>query len=265
MRCHCIPVLLNESLSDMCYRQPRGRSNAAFLLGERMDIFIYSDESGVFDKAHNDYFVFGGLMFFSNQDREINTRKYIKAEDDVKQAVGLCDSEEAKAAFIRPKYRNKLFRSLNNIVRFGVIVEQQRVLDVIFRNKKDRQRYLDYVYKIAVKRCLENLIRKGKIDPAKVNNMRFYVDEHTTATNGKYELRESLEQEFRIGTYNLSYDTHFPPLFRNMQCVTLEYCNSKSVPLIRAADIVANNIFYKARMIPGYSSNDNNLFVIRLP
>lgn len=29
-----------------------------------MDLFIYSDESGVFDKAHNEIFVYGGLIFF---------------------------------------------------------------------------------------------------------------------------------------------------------------------------------------------------------
>ena len=39
----------------------------AFLLCMRnedlvMNIYIYSDESGVFDKEHNDYFVFGGLI-----------------------------------------------------------------------------------------------------------------------------------------------------------------------------------------------------------
>ena len=27
-----------------------------------MRIFIYSDESGVFDKKHNDIFVYGGLI-----------------------------------------------------------------------------------------------------------------------------------------------------------------------------------------------------------
>ena len=27
-----------------------------------MNIFVYSDESGVLDKAHNDIFAFGGLV-----------------------------------------------------------------------------------------------------------------------------------------------------------------------------------------------------------
>lgn len=35
-----------------------------------------------------------------------------------------------------------------------------------------------------------NVINKSCID-----NIRIFVDEHTTATNGRYELREAIEQE----------------------------------------------------------------------
>ena len=44
-----------------------------------MNIFIYSDESGVFDKVHNKYFVFGGIMFLSKDERDNFNRKYINA------------------------------------------------------------------------------------------------------------------------------------------------------------------------------------------
>lgn len=32
-----------------------------------MDVYVYSDESGVFDSVHNDYFVFGGIIFFDKK------------------------------------------------------------------------------------------------------------------------------------------------------------------------------------------------------
>ena len=32
-------------------------------IGVFMDIFIYSDESGVFDQKHNKFFVFAGILF----------------------------------------------------------------------------------------------------------------------------------------------------------------------------------------------------------
>lgn len=76
--------------------------------------------------------------------------------------------------------------------------------------------------------------------------MYVFVDEHTTATNGIYELREGLEQEFKSGTYNMSYDKFFPPLFRKLKSLDLKYCNSATTPLIRAADIVANKLYYLA-------------------
>ena len=45
-----------------------------------MNIFVYSDESGVLDKAHNDIFVFGGIVFLSKDERDIAARKYSAAE-----------------------------------------------------------------------------------------------------------------------------------------------------------------------------------------
>lgn len=230
-----------------------------------MEIYIYSDESGVFDKAHNRYFVFGGILFLSKEDRDVCARKYIKAEKDVKESMQLAKNQEAKAAVIDNKYKNKLFRALNNQYRFGVIVDQQKLLDRIFASKKDKQRYQDYAYKIAVKRLLEKLIHEGTIIPEKVETLTFYVDEHTTATNGCYELREGLEQEFKSGTYNYQFSRFFPPIFPTLKSLNLQYCNSGKKVLIRAADIIANKVFYLARTQEDYTADEDDLFVIRLP
>lgn len=37
-----------------------------------------------------------------------------------------------------------------------------------------------------------------------------------------------------------------PPIFSNLQSVDLRLCNSSTVTLIRAADITANRLFFKA-------------------
>lgn len=34
-----------------------------------MNIFVYSDESGVFDNKHNDFFVFGGLIILGTEEK----------------------------------------------------------------------------------------------------------------------------------------------------------------------------------------------------
>lgn len=212
-----------------------------------LNIYVYSDESGVFDKQHNDYFVFGGLILIGKEEKEKWSRKYAHVEETLRKNKGVDERYELKATQVKNKEKSKLFRSLNNCYKFGVVVTQKKVLDRIFLSKKDKQRYLDYVYKIAVKRAFERLIQEKKISPETIERIHFYVDEHTTATNGKYELKEALEQEFRWGTYNENYNKFYPPIFHSLHDVQLEYCNSSSTRLIRAADIVANRMYYLAK------------------
>ena len=72
-----------------------------------------------------------------------------------------------------------------------------------------------------------------------------------------------MEQEFKLGTFNYAYNKFYPPIFKNIKSVNVNYCNSNSVTLIRAADIVANNIYYKA--IRSIENTSNNLYLTTLP
>lgn len=157
-----------------------------------MNIYIYSDESGVFDKVHNDIFVFGGLIILGTLSKEEWSHRYAAAEKAIRTARNLPKEFELKATNLSNKDKGKLFRSLNNCYKFGAVIDQKSVLDRIFESKKDKQRYLDYAYKIGVKRAFENLIRKNVIAPDNIERLYFYIDEHTTATNGYYELKEGL-------------------------------------------------------------------------
>lgn len=210
-----------------------------------MEIYVYSDESGVFDKAHNEVFVFGGLIFLKKRDMENCSRKYIAAENAIRNGKYGTD-DELKAYRITNKEKGKLYRSINQTIKFGVVINQANVLDRIFQSKKDKQRYLDYAYKIGLKRTFESLIREGIIKSDEVKRIYVYNDEHSTATNGKYELKQALEQEFKLGTYNLRYDNFFPPIFSDLGRIDLEFCASDKVTLIRAADIIANRIYFMA-------------------
>lgn len=231
-----------------------------------MHLYIYSDESGVFDKAHNDLFVFGGLVFLSKEEKDLWSRKYLHAEQCIKKIENMDNRAEVKATAISNKSKNKLYRALRGVKRFGVIVRQKLLFDRIFSEKKSKQRFLDYAYKIAVKRKFQNLIRQRLIAADTIEALHFFVDEHTTATNGKYELREGLEQEFRFGTYNYNYSKYFDPLFPYVKTVDLKFCNSCDRTLIRAADIVANKLFYYANKNQLQEQwTDENLFISYLP
>lgn len=230
-----------------------------------MDIFVYSDESGVFDKVHNDKYVFGGVVFLNKETKDIYSRKYKKAENDIRRSGQYDKETELKACIITNKEKSKLYRSLNQCIKFGVVIHQHRVLDQIFNCKKTKQRYLDYAYKIGLKRLFQSLIGQGIINKQEVRNIHIFADEHSTATNGRYELREALEQEFKIGTYNNDYNKHFEPIFTGLNGIDLRFCNSNSNILVRASDIVANNIYYKAMTTGIETDIERKLYITELP
>jgi len=232
-----------------------------------MNIYVYSDESGVFDKKHNDIFVFGGLIFIGNKSRDDWNRKYIHVENTIRKNNSKYNNDtELKASLITNEEKYKLFRSLNQCFKFGGVIDQNKIHDRIFNSKKDKQRYLDYAYMIIIKKYFKYLILNKILNKDEKMNIYFFVDEHTTATNGRYELKESLEQELKRGTYNHDYSKAFPPVFNNLMELNLFYCDSASKTLIRAADIIANNIFYKAKINDNsiYTQN-TNMHIIQLP
>ncbi len=231
-----------------------------------MDLFIYSDESGVFDKANNSFFVFAGIICIGKEDKDNLSRLYSKAEKDVRSRGKNNSKDEIKASSISNYEKGKLFRSLNHVFKFSVVITQAKVKDQIFFEKKSKQRYLDYAYKIAVKKAIIDLSNRKIIDLNEINNIRFFVDEHTTATNGRYELREGLECEFKFGTFNYNYNTYYKPIIPGLNTIDVQFCNSSLTLLVRAADIVANRVYYltvsnQEKKI----SKIQNLFVINLP
>lgn len=230
-----------------------------------MNLFVYSDESGVFDKIHNDLFVFGGVIFLSSVDRDNWAHKYTHAEKIIKASMSVGKSFEAKATHISNTNKAKLYRSLNKCYKFGAIINQEKVHSQIFADKKSKQRYLDYAYKIAIKRAFQEMMRQDIIAPQKIEKIHFFVDEHTTATNGRYELCEALEEELKIGTLNYNYSIFYPPIFPNVKKVELAFCNSATTTLVRAADIVANRIFFLSKSGQKLICGCNNLYPTYLP
>ncbi len=213
-----------------------------------MNIYVYSDESGVFDVCHNKYFVYGGLILLGNNEKDNLSRKYASIEKTYKTKNNKEDNFEIKSTTIGNKDKNNIFRSLNSYHKFATIIKQEQINDNIWKSKKDKQRYLDFAYKITVKKAFAKLIEQKCIRPNEVENIYFFVDEHSTATNGRYELREALEQELKYGSYNWNYQIHYSPIFRSVKSINVEFCDS-SAPnkrLVRASDIIANKVYYLA-------------------
>ena len=50
-----------------------------------MDIFVFSDESGVFDCYHSQYFDFGGAVFLDRMTMESAARRYLSIEKQIRK------------------------------------------------------------------------------------------------------------------------------------------------------------------------------------
>ena len=79
-----------------------------------MDIFIYSDESGVFDKVHNSFFTFGGLVFLSKEAKDSFSRKYLHAENVVRQQEKAEQAQEIKAKELASQYMSQINSEVND-------------------------------------------------------------------------------------------------------------------------------------------------------
>ena len=230
-----------------------------------MNIYIYSDESGVFDYRHDKYFVFGGVICFGNGERERWARMYSNVEKTLRETKQCEDTYELKASNITNAEKGKIFRSLNGCYKFAVIINQEKLNRNIFNEKKHKQRYLDFAYKMVLRKCLETLIAKKKISPSIIDYIYVYTDEHSTATDGIYELEENLRNEFKYGTFNYRWDVFHEPIIKGLKDLQVKYCNSKKNTLVRAADIVSNHFYHEAIATNGNPNPKCNSFVYVLP
>ena len=110
-----------------------------------MNVYIYSDESGVFDRNHYRNYVFGGIVFFNKDSREDISRKYIGVEREIRAQNNISRSTEIKASILEVSDKRRLWGVLRNVYKFGAVVRCEKVLDHVWKSKKDKQRFLDYV------------------------------------------------------------------------------------------------------------------------
>ena len=66
-----------------------------------MNIYIYSDESGVFDKIHNDYYVYGRIVLLGEEKKAEWERRYLSVEKNIRRNSGYSKDMEIKATTIR--------------------------------------------------------------------------------------------------------------------------------------------------------------------
>lgn len=226
-----------------------------------MNLYIYSDESGVFDSRHYEWYAYGGLIFFDGDTLQDCHNEYSTLEEIIREDRKISTEEELKAAVLKNKDRRRLYQVAKKYMRFGGLVHLCDVDEHIFAGKKLKQRFLDYIYRRTVLHMIEKLTTSDRIDPAEIINVHINLDGHTAPTNSRYELGEAFEQDFMIGRFDEEWTVYTEPIFPNISTVKIKFCESKDFALVRAADIVANKVLHDA--IKGTEEEDTGLILYR--
>lgn len=210
------------------------------------EVIFFFDDSGVLHKNEpSGYFVYAGYVFSNRKDLEAARRKYIHANKMLKNSLNRID--ELKAANLAPKHKRSLYNSVKEYDSVAVVVDISRVYDYILSDKKSICRYKDYILKRCVKNKLRTLITNGKISTHDDIILSIYIDEQLTATNGYYDLRDSIAEELMYGIVNFDYGIKHPHLFDSKVVVNIHYCDSKTNYMVQASDILANRIWTSYR------------------
>ena len=136
---------------------------------------------------------------------------------------------------------------------FCCLINNKMIKDYIINSKSSKGRYLDYAQKMLVKEIFMNLIKEGKIDPNKPIKLTMYIDEQTTKSNGYYNLKESIKEEFLHGIINYNYGVIHEAILHSSFEIDVNYVDSKRNYAVQAADFVAGesrNIYLKWLDVP---------------
>ena len=92
------------------------------------------------------------------------------------------------------------------------------------------------------------MITDGILSKNEDITISIYIDEQLTATNGYYDLRDSIKEELKHGIINFNYGISYPNVFDANVEVIIHYCDSSTNYMIQASDILANRIWTSYRI-----------------
>lgn len=231
---------------------------------ELQEVIFFFDDSGVLTKKESSgYFVYAGYVFTSRNTLNTARRKYIHANKALKKALGRND--ELKAASLTTNHKRALFNAVREYESVSVTVDISQVYNHILAEKKSICRYKDYALKRCIKNKLKALIADGIISKTEKIKLHIYIDEQLTATNGYYDLKDSIKEELQYGIINFDYGVKHQNLFDSNVEVVIQYCDSRENYMIQASDILANRIWNSYRTKNRNLRSIDNHIALTLP
>ena len=228
-------------------------------------IYINMDDSGQLVKNRDNelVFVYGGVFFLSLKEQDNFSRQYktlvniikpryckefndcLELTEDfcMKHDTKNCEYEcpELKSNMLNKKDRRRLLNFIKKYDTTVAVVQNSKVRDYIFDSKASKGRYKDYIIKREVKKIIEDLISKNRIDSSKPVEINLNLDEQSTLSNGYYDLASSIKEELQFGVNNYNYALTFPPILSSVK-VNVKYKNSYYFIPVQAADLLVGEV-----------------------
>lgn len=203
------------------------------------------DDSGKMTHAEKCCF-YGGIYFKSREARDHFKRHYSDIIQKSKCSFcpkdnKNCDKEcpEIKSHTTNTKFRRRIVNLIKNSEHansFATTIYNRDIPKEVLAVKHSRGRRTDYYQKRIIKEIVLKLISTGELDPYKSVKLFIRIDESPQATNGKYDLKESIIEEFLYGITNFNYGCTFPPILYDQLKVDLKCVDSKKEKMVQAAD-----------------------------
>lgn len=210
-------------------------------------IHIYMDDSGKLSKSE-DYSIFAGIVFTNHKDGNALVSKYKGIINEIKYNYHLEPDAfingypEIKGHFLKKGDRRRILNLGKGFTTFCAITLNKNVYSNIMNDKASKGRFIEYVQKRTIKKCVKYLIHKNKIDPKRPVYLHIKIDEMPTKSSGYYSLNAWLKEELLYGIINFNYQRRVKPiLFDNLK-VDLRYVDSKTDQRIQFSDVLANTV-----------------------
>lgn len=211
-------------------------------------IYICLDDSGKLSLKEI-YCVYGGLVFFSKDERDkfiVQYRKIIKHFqcDYCFQNKCSCNKKcpELKSYNINASNRRWIMNYIKKYFSVAIIIENRKVYPYIMKDVASKGRYMDYCIRILIKNIINQLILDKKINPYKSLKIILEIDEQSTKSNGYYGLKEGIVEELLYGIINFNYNHFVEPILKCNLILELSYRDSKKCVVIQAADFIAGTV-----------------------
>lgn len=212
-----------------------------------MDLYIFSDESGIFDSKHYDLFVYAGLIIIGKQDMDMLSRRYLGLEKNLRKKTKYKNTGELKARHLDDCDRKKLLKLFSRVLKFAVLVDLKKLdQEFVFKNQKSKQRYMDFAYQTVLRKAFELMLHENIVKLEEELSIFIHEDNHHIATGIKCSKEEAIFQDLQSGTYVPGSGMFIPPLFPNLQKVSVTLHDSVQATLIRGADLIANTVYVSA-------------------